>query len=124
MGLTSIFTKALEDSEIWFHVNFPEDMSPSSSPNFQARASWQRPLSGTRNCNVSSSWQNSLQIFGVSWLVRNESGETLVHSRRDFSNVTSQLHADLLGVQCAVDSMRDMTISNVTFKRDGLERDI
>lgn len=98
-----------DDSEIWFLANQADGPTNTEA----VTSSWLRPPVRSLKCNVGSSWSNDRSSCGASWILRNHNGETLMHSRRSFSMVTSSLSADLLSLHWAVESLANLKQTNV-----------
>ncbi|KAH0851231.1 hypothetical protein HID58_094899 [Brassica napus] len=50
-------------------------------------------------------WERPNAYSGAAWILRDHNGKTIMHSRRSFSGVQSQMEAELLGFKFAVESM-------------------
>ncbi|KAJ4901714.1 RNase H domain-containing protein [Raphanus sativus] len=53
---------------------------------------------------------------GGAWVVRNDAGAVIFHSRRSFSNLETTLLADLISLQRAVEAMASLRVDNVFFE--------
>ncbi|KAH0870248.1 hypothetical protein HID58_077270, partial [Brassica napus] len=78
-----------------------------------ALACWRKPYPSFIKCNVGSSWTDANQNCGVAWLTRNHLGVSLIHSRRSYSMVASQLEAELLSFLWAAESLSTLRHKNV-----------
>nr|VDD61881.1 unnamed protein product [Brassica oleracea] len=67
-------------------------------------------------CNMASSWLSRTCMGGAAWILRNHNGTLLLHSRRAYSSVVSPLHADILRLHWAVESMRNLRQTRVIFE--------
>ena len=83
-----ILRRAMEDAAVWLNLH---DTLPKAEYTSIFMGSdpekWQKPSSSFVKCNVGSSWEGSSTIAGDAWVVRDERGVVLSHSRRAFSNV-------------------------------------
>ena len=83
-----ILRRAMEDAAVWLNLH---DTLPKAEYTSIFMGSvpekWQKPSSSFVKCNVGSSWEGSSTIAGAAWVVRDERGVVLSHSRRAFSNV-------------------------------------
>lgn len=78
---------------------------PTLMPDHVHHSVWKKPEGGDLKCNVASSWINWETQSGASWILHNEYGETLLHSRRAYAKPDSEVHAALLSLLWAVESM-------------------
>ncbi|KAG5376345.1 hypothetical protein IGI04_040941, partial [Brassica rapa subsp. trilocularis] len=82
---------------------------------------WRKPPQGSFKCNIGSSWSNSFNPSGVSWILRDYKGLTTLHSRRAYSGLRSKEEADLHSTLWAVESMRDLRQHHVAFESSSTE---
>lgn len=61
--------------------------------DFLADNCWSLPISGWHKCDIGVAWDKNSAIAGVYWILRNDYGIVLLHSRRAFSFVRSELEA-------------------------------
>lgn len=66
-------------------------------------------------CNIAFEWCENRNLLGGAWVLRNERGVVVCHSRRAFSNITSKDGAKLQVILWAVESMRSMKFNRVMF---------
>ncbi|KAH0892354.1 hypothetical protein HID58_054783, partial [Brassica napus] len=81
-----------------------------------ALACWRKPCPSFIKCNVGSSWTDANRNCGVAWLTRNHLGVSLIHSRRSYSMVASQLEAELLSFLWAAESLSTLRHKNLVFE--------
>lgn len=119
---TLILRRAMEDAAVWLnlHNKLPkaEFDSLSLAPTIEK---WQKPLASCLKCNVGSSWDESSQKGGAAWVVRDDKGRALHHSRRAFSNVSSVFQANILALHWAAEAMRDLKLRKVIFEFSAME---
>ncbi|KAH0914422.1 hypothetical protein HID58_028868, partial [Brassica napus] len=65
------------------------ELSRSVTHNSESLSRWEAPKEDFVKCNVGVSWSKRNSLLGASWIVCNEHGECLIHSRRTFGNVNS-----------------------------------
>ncbi|KAG2312138.1 hypothetical protein Bca52824_023695 [Brassica carinata] len=82
---------AYEEAELWYQA---QTGLIEAEPH-HVKMSWHKPPEGSIKCNISSSWINASQSCGVSWILRDSRGSTILHSRRAYSYVHSKEEADL-----------------------------
>lgn len=112
-----ILDKATVEAEIWrklqnpgqarAHVSAVQDLTP---------VVWTKPPQNWVKCNVASSWAPNISLSGGAWVVRNDAGAVIFHSRRSFSNLETTLLADLISLQRAVEAMASLRVDNVFFE--------
>ena len=120
-----VVTRAKEEANVWFEVNSPRtEASQVPHPTGDSVSSWAKPPTGFLKCNVGVSWVSQHVHCGVAWILRDNKGKAILHSRRAFSNVKSQRDAELLGLQWAVKDMVNTHQHNIIFDSScGLARD-
>ncbi|CAN7049241.1 unnamed protein product [Brassica oleracea var. botrytis] len=59
--------------------------------------------------------------MGASWIVRNEHGDVLLHSRRAFGNVNSLAEGRFLGLMWAIESMASHRLHKVIFETEAMD---
>lgn len=83
--------------------------------NASSRKKWIPPPSSWTKCNLAYSWDKHASLAGVSWLLRNQNGEVLLHSRHAFASINSLSEAKLQCLLWAINSMSNLKISQVIF---------
>ncbi|KAL0762654.1 hypothetical protein Bca101_078805 [Brassica carinata] len=86
-----------------------------------AQVQWQKPPASFVKCNVGSSWDVNSNTGGGAWIVRDERGLVLCHSRRSFSLVGSLYQANVMALQWAAEAMRDLKFKKVVMEFSALE---
>lgn len=76
---------------------------------------WKKPEANWVKCNVGVSWSNKNRLAGGAWVLRNELGVVVLHSRRSFSGINSKEDAMLRCVLWAMESMASHKINRVSF---------
>ncbi|KAL0645072.1 hypothetical protein Bca4012_043363 [Brassica carinata] len=98
-----VHSNASEEAVAWFDVNLCEPQPGAGSGEACNRSiSWSPPPVGSVKCNVGVSWGGPERLCGASWIIRNQAGRVLMHSRRAFTGVKSKLEAELTGF-CWID---------------------
>lgn len=112
----SVVTRAKEEANVWFEVNFPgaevSQIPHTIRDNF---VSWSKHPTGFLKCNVGISWVSRHVNCGVAWILRDNKGKAILHSRHAFSNVESQRDAELIGLQWGVKYMVNTHQRNIIF---------
>lgn len=105
--------KAYEQAQHWLLAHQKQE---DAKENMKAiPIVWQAPESGKIKCNIGFSWSKQKKLAGVAWVVRNATGQVILHSRRAFSQVMSCFDAKIKSWERALESMRSRRIDNVTF---------
>lgn len=79
---------------------------------------WTPPEQGWNKCNIGVEYDRSNGLVGGGWVLRNERGVVLCHSRRAFSGCRNKEEAKLTVVLWAIESMRSQRLTRVTFAGD------
>ncbi|XP_013594959.1 PREDICTED: uncharacterized protein LOC106303165 [Brassica oleracea var. oleracea] len=109
--------KARNDYEAWAEVNILNSSQvPDDIADGALIGKWEKPCQSFVKCNIDSSWINATVNTGVSWILRNNFGEPLIHSRRSFSSVPTKLEAELLSFNWAIDRLSDLRLDKVVFE--------
>ncbi|KAG7590131.1 Reverse transcriptase zinc-binding domain [Arabidopsis suecica] len=117
--------KVREDVQDWFaaqEVEAERSLDPSRvlqpSGNVQGSCPsslWKPPPTMWVKCNIGLSWSRRNLLAGVSWVLRDEWGVVLMHSRRAFINIRSRKEAQFLCLVWAVESMVSHRLCKVLF---------
>ncbi|KAH0929396.1 hypothetical protein HID58_015123 [Brassica napus] len=107
----------LRKAELWRQA---QNIVPDSEEG-TVNNKWRKPPQGSFKCNIGSSWSNSFNPSGVSWILRDYKGFTTLHSRRAYSGLRSKEEADLYSMLWAVESMRDLRQHHVSFESSSPE---
>ncbi|KAG7589319.1 Reverse transcriptase domain [Arabidopsis suecica] len=117
--------KIKEDVNGWFAAQVvDQELSQVSDPILSPSVSevsetcvvpWSPPPEGWLKCNVGSSWSRRNLLAGGAWVVRDVTGEVLLHSRRAFSNIPTAQETSLISLVWAVESMRSHKLNKVVF---------
>ncbi|CAA0406188.1 unnamed protein product [Arabidopsis thaliana] len=105
----SIVAKAYEDCNQWLKAQQGE-----SSKN-KGVSRWLPPPVNELKCNIGVAWSKQTQISGASWVVRDDMGKVLLHSRRSYSQVHSLFQAKLKSWEWALESMGNHKFERVIF---------
>lgn len=82
---------------------------------------WKPPEIGRLKCNIGFSWSQSKAISGASWVLCDNSGSIICHSRRSYSNVSSCFDAKVNSWEWALQSKKDMQKQDVMFEASSLD---
>ena len=65
----NIFSKAAEESSIWFNLIRKDQEEKSATRVLDNGRAWQKPPMGFIKCNLGCSWSASSQHTGASWVI-------------------------------------------------------
>lgn len=85
----------------------------SPANNFQKP--WETPPVTWIKCNLGLSWSNHTKIAGCSWVVRDNNGLVIIHSRRSFANLQSRHEAFLHCLLWGINSMISHRLDRIIF---------
>ncbi|KAF8091346.1 hypothetical protein N665_0447s0006 [Sinapis alba] len=77
---------------------------------------WNKPPPSYVKCSVGASWSAVTLTCGVSWIVRDSAGKTLVHSRRSLVVYYQVYKRDLIALSWSAEAMVDLKFRNVRFE--------
>lgn len=102
----SILAKALEEAEIWTQAQQPDQATHMAleSTNSSVDA-WEKPPSEMVKCNVGMAWVDAGPVNGSSWILRDDHGQPLQHSREALTGSSSKMESDLKSLLWAVQAM-------------------
>ncbi|CAH2079715.1 unnamed protein product [Thlaspi arvense] len=81
-----IVSKALDEVDGWLRT---KDLLINPSADITLHRKWVKPPLNTLKCNIGVSWILPNRNCGVAWIVRDHNGDTLFHSRRSYSAISS-----------------------------------
>ncbi|XP_048613193.1 uncharacterized protein LOC125574792 [Brassica napus] len=111
-----VLSRAMEEAGMWLTVNsgVESTATPAVAPTIETpKRTWSKPPRGLLKCNVGTSWQPSNLGSGASWIVRDEIGNPVIHSRRAFSGVLSELEASLRSLAWSIMALSDLHLDKV-----------
>ncbi|XP_024013803.1 uncharacterized protein LOC112087890 [Eutrema salsugineum] len=115
--------KIRDDTNQWFLAQEIERVDQELDRNgatLRAKK-WLHPPISCRKCNIGHSWDKSNSIGGAAWILRNDKGVVLLHSRCSFSPIRSLNDAKLASWIWAVESMSSLHQSNIIFASEASE---
>ncbi|KAG2314525.1 hypothetical protein Bca52824_017647 [Brassica carinata] len=118
----AIWERAEEESDTWLELNVdPSSVSLNRQLSNPEQQYWQPPPLSFLKCNVAAAWDPRSKCSGMTWVVRDNKGEILFHSRRSFVSVQSRVEAELLGLVWATESLSSLRLSNIIVETSFLE---
>ena len=117
-----VFEKAIMEAEIWREIQAPSKiLDPPTIPASNENVVWIHPPPSWLKCNLASSWLENAVLSGAAWLVRDENGRVVMHSRRAFPCLSSGLDAELNALLWSVESLASHHLDNVIFESSSLD---
>lgn len=117
----NIFSKAVEDSSIWFKLLQIDQEEKSDTSGKSSDQLWRKPSLGFIKCNVCRSWSARHHHSGGSWVSRDFRGQTLEHSRRSFIGLKSGIEADLEIICWAANDLKTLYWNRVIIETSSLQ---
>lgn len=74
---------------------------------------WTPPPMSWLKCNIGSLWNKNNHEAGATWVLRNDEGTILLHGRRSFISIKSDLDANFESWLWAIDSMKTLGMNQV-----------
>ncbi|KAG7584969.1 Ribonuclease H domain [Arabidopsis thaliana x Arabidopsis arenosa] len=108
---------------IWKNRNLAQDKKEEESivcEEREDRQLWKTPPSSWLKCNMSSFWSKHVHsnIGGCAWVLRDEEGVVILHSRRAFANLASRDDANTQCFLWCIESMKSHNLNKVVFAMD------
>ncbi|KAL1214130.1 hypothetical protein V5N11_005689 [Cardamine amara subsp. amara] len=109
--------KMKEDMDFWFSAQMvSEDLEREEVEEEAKREEiWKPPLPGFYKCNIGGTWDKRKSIGGCVWVLRDEHGAVLIHSRRTFANMRTKEQVTMQSLIWSIESMVSLHFSNVIF---------
>lgn len=87
--------KAFNDMNEWSQVQRRGDISIKNlvADTTVNRSEWIPPPIDWKKCDIGVEWDKKNHICGAAWLLRDDKGIVLMHSRNSFTNVLSVMEA-------------------------------
>ncbi|KAG7598336.1 Ribonuclease H domain [Arabidopsis suecica] len=106
--------------DFWFlaQVQDKKEEEVEDREEREAIQSWKCPPSSWIKCNMSSFWSKHTNISGCAWVVRDEEGVVILHSRRAFANVENRDEANTQCLLWCIDSIHSHKLNKVIFAMD------
>lgn len=115
--------KAMEDARQWFIVQelYQQPMADDTGSQNSPVVKWEPPPLGFVKCNVGVAWSKKKLLSGASWVLRDHMGKVLMHSRRAYTQISTDFEAKVRSIQWAVESIRSLRFMGVIFAVDAIE---
>lgn len=113
----SVLSKARAEAAVWFKLNSAQTDEVQFSENSQGSTmAWSKHPSGYLKCNIGVSWLDCQANCGVAWILHDDKGKPILHSRRAFSNVETKREAELMAMHWAVSDMINTRQQRILFE--------
>lgn len=110
------------EAEIWREIQAPSEIvAPPLVVSSGTPAAWSPPSPSWLKCNLASSWVENSAVSGAAWMVRDENGRAILHSRRAFSCLTSALDAELHPLLWSMESLASHHMDKVIFETSSID---
>lgn len=105
---SDLVLKANRDATEWFLAQAMEKewIQEEKASRPIVHRNWHPPKPGWKMCNVGVDFDKSKRVAGGAWVVRNERGVVLFHSRRSFAGITTKDEAKFEVLLWAIESMK------------------
>ena len=110
------------EAEIWRETQAPSKiLDPPESTVSHGNVVWIHPPPSWLKCNLASSWLENAVLSGAAWLLRDENGRVVMHSRRAFPCFSSSLEAELNTLLWSVESLASHHLDKIIFESSSLD---
>ena len=119
----TVVRKAFDDMNEWAQAQVVEAIN-SSSPSvgpYISQVECSPPPVLWRKCDIGVEWDKSKKVYGAAWLLRDDKGMVLMHSRCSFSNIPSLKEAHRSVWVWAIESMKSLGFSKIVFVGESKE---
>ncbi|KAG2303976.1 hypothetical protein Bca52824_032627 [Brassica carinata] len=109
--------KANRDAVEWFMAQDIEEGWKQEEKARQPvhRRNWNPPKKGWKMCNVGVDFDKTKRVAGGAWVLQNERGVVLIHSRRSFAGINSKEEAKCQVLLWSTESMKSQRQTHVIF---------
>ena len=120
-GITFCLLKSIakirDDVQEWFMAQsiIRNDEPDDHASNARCLPPWEPPQVGWVKCNIAAAWSGKKRLCGGAWVLRDNQGKVLLHSRKAFSHLTSKKEYLFRCVLWAITSMLSHRQSRVIF---------
>lgn len=112
---SEIACKGFGKSGEWYLAQIVEKEMESKQITCRAsnKIRWSPPPDQWLTCNFASDWNKTTKSLGAAWVVRNDRGVVLFHSRRAFAEISSKEEAKLVTFLWAAESMTSLNLDKL-----------
>lgn len=112
-----IIKKAMAEADDWFSAQQLDARleAQQSVKSMEKRDQFIAPPKGWVICEFDMDWARCNSAVGAAWMVKDDSGRVLLHSRRTFPMVPMEREAKLMVFSWAVESMSSLKYDAVVF---------
>ncbi|KAF8105022.1 hypothetical protein N665_0164s0037 [Sinapis alba] len=115
-----IISKIMVEAELWSMAHQHEkerDRDHKEALKLEDQI-WSPPNRGWFKCNIGVDWDRNLKRGGGAWVVRNDRGQVLMHSRRAFSNIIDLHEVKYQALLWTLDSMISHRLNHIIIALD------
>lgn len=115
-----VVVKAKEEAEFWLLAQKNDEMKENEEAEAMTvvKKSWSAPPTGWVKGNIGVHWDRKLEKAGAAWVVRDERGKVLLHSRRAFSSIRSLEEAKYQAFIWALESFHSHHLNRIIIAID------
>ncbi|KAF3538239.1 hypothetical protein F2Q69_00020443 [Brassica cretica] len=115
-----VVEKISEEAEFWLIAQKQEREKEEEERKAReaVRKCWEPPRAGWIKCNIGVDFDKKVSKSGGAWVVRNERGKILMHSRRVFNNVKSLDEAKYKALLWSLESLSFHHLNKVIIALD------
>ena len=115
-GITFCPLKSIaKNNGLWLKSIIRNDEPDDHASNARCLPPWEPPQVGWVKCNIAAAWSGKKRLCGGAWVLRDNQGKVLLHSRKAFSHLTSKKEYLFRCVLWAITSMLSHRQSRVIF---------
>ncbi|CAA7054860.1 unnamed protein product [Microthlaspi erraticum] len=112
--------KIIEEVELWF---LAQKIVEDSQAEVQVKTvkKWRPPPKPWLKCNIGSYWSEGKSLGGMAWVLRDEMGKILLHSRRAWASILAKSECSFKCLIWAAESLISHGVKNVVFASEDAE---
>ncbi|CAA7056903.1 unnamed protein product [Microthlaspi erraticum] len=113
----TIMGKIIEEMELWFLAQEVEERDEGSRSETVVKVAknWRPPPIPWLKCNVAGVWSEAKQLGGMAWVLRDEEGKVLLHSRSAWAGIKSKAECSFRCLTWAAESLLVHGVKRVVF---------
>ncbi|XP_013658605.2 uncharacterized protein LOC106363406 [Brassica napus] len=102
-----VVQRSLEEAENWFQAQACDTQEEDQQKKMEVarKKGWKCPLPEWKKCNIGFCWSKKEKMVGAAWVLRDERGVVILHSRRLFSQMENLDHAKFSVLSWAIESL-------------------
>ena len=102
-----VVQRSLEEAENWFQAQACDTQEEDQQKKMEVarKKGWKCPLPEWKKCIIGFCWSKKEKMVGAAWVLRDERGVVILHSRRLFSQMENLDHAKFSVLSWAIESL-------------------